>query len=64
MKSVFMNLSFQMAANNSVSCNDIYLHFICSGTSDLALGILKILIPLCFREVLKPAIEQFAPGMM
>ena len=40
------------------------LHFICSGTPDFVFGILKILIPLCFQEVLQPAIEQFATCMM
>ena len=40
------------------------LHFICSGTPDFAFGVLKILILLYIQEVLQPAIEQFAPGMM
>ena len=30
--------------------------FLCSGILDLALGILKMLIRLCFRYVLQPAV--------
>ena len=30
--------------------------FLCSGISDLALGILKMLIRVCFRDVLQPSL--------
>ena len=37
---------------------DVYMFFfpfICSGIPGLALGILKMLIPVCFRDALQPA---------
>ena len=33
-----------------------FLTFLCSGIPDLALGILKILICVCFRDALQPAV--------
>ena len=38
--------------------------FLCSGIPDLALGILKMLICVCFHDVLQPALYQFVPGMI
>ena len=38
--------------------------FLCSGIPDLALGILKMLIRVCFCGVLQPAVCYFAPGMI
>ena len=38
--------------------------FLCSGIPDLALGILKMLTRVCFRDVLQPALYQFVPGMI
>ena len=34
----------------------IFISFLYSGISDLALGILKMLIHVCFRDVLQPAV--------
>ena len=36
---------------------------LCSGISDLALGILNMLIHISFRDVLQPTVYQFVPGM-
>ena len=33
-----------------------FLSFLCSAIPDLDLGILKILIRVCFRDVLQPAV--------
>ena len=33
-----------------------FFPFLCSGIADLALGILKMLIRVCFRDVLQPAV--------
>ena len=33
-----------------------FLPFLCSGILDLILGILKMLIRVCFRDVLQPAV--------
>ena len=33
-----------------------FLSFLCSGIPDLATGILKMLIRVCFRDVLQPAV--------
>ena len=40
-----------------------FFPFLCSGIPDLALGILKMLIRLCFRDLLQPAVYKFFPGM-
>ena len=36
----------------------MFFSFLCSRISDLTLGILKILIGVCFRNVLQPAFSQ------
>ena len=41
-----------------------FFPFLCSGIPDLALGILKKLICVCFRDVLQPAVYKFVPGMI
>ena len=40
-----------------------FLPFLCSGIPDLASGILKMLIRLCFRDLLQAAVYKFVPGM-
>ena len=40
-----------------------FFPFLCSDIPDLALGILKMLIHLCFRDLLQPAVYKFFPGM-
>ena len=34
----------------------LFFPFLCSGIPDLALGILKMLIRVCFRDVFQPAV--------
>ena len=41
-----------------------FLPFLCSGIPDLALGILRMLIGVCFRDVLQPAFYQSVSGMI
>ena len=41
-----------------------FFPFLCSGIPDLALGIEKVLICVCFRDALQPEFYQFVPGMM
>ena len=41
-----------------------FFPFLCSVIPDLALGTLKKLICICFRNVLQPAVYKFVPGMM
>ena len=41
-----------------------FLPFLCSGIPDLALRILRMLIGVCFRDVLQPAFYQFVSGMI
>ena len=41
-----------------------FFPYLSSGISDLALGILKMLIRVCLRDVLQPPIYQFVPGMI
>ena len=42
----------------------IFFLFLCSSIPDLALGILKMLIRVSFREVSESAVYQFDPGMI
>ena len=41
-----------------------FFPFLCSGIPDLALGILKKLICVCFHDVLQPAVYKFVSGMI
>ena len=41
-----------------------FFTFLCSSIPDLALGILKMLICVCFRDVLQPTVYLFVPGMI
>ena len=41
-----------------------FFSFLCSVIPDLDLVILKMLIRVCFRDVLQPAVYQFVPGMI
>ena len=46
-----------------VDAHMFFFPFLWSGISDLALGILKMLIGVYFRNVLQSAFYQFVPGM-
>ena len=41
-----------------------FISFLCFGIPDLPLGILNMLIRVCFRDVLQPTVYSFVPGMM
>ena len=41
-----------------------FFSFLCSAIPDLDLGILKMLIRVCFRDVLQPGVYWFVPGMI
>ena len=41
-----------------------FFPFLCSGITDLAFGILKMLIFVCFPDVLQPTVYYFVPGMI
>ena len=41
-----------------------FFSFLCSFIPDLDLGILKMLIRVCFGDVLQPAAYKFVPGMI
>ena len=41
-----------------------FFPFLCFGIPDLALGILKMLIHVCFLNVLQPAVYCFFPGSL
>ena len=41
-----------------------FFSFLCSVIPDLDLVILKMLIRVCFRDVLQPAVYQYVPGMI
>ena len=38
--------------------------FLCSAIPDLDLGILTMLIHVCFYDVLQPGVYEFVPGMI
>ena len=42
----------------------LFFPFLCSGIPDLALGILKMLIRVCFLDVLQPPVYYFFPYMI
>ena len=42
----------------------MFLSFLRSGIPDFALGILKMLVGVPFRDALQPALYQFLPGMI
>ena len=41
-----------------------FFPFLCAGIPDIALGILKMLIRVCFHDALQPAVYEFVPDMM
>ena len=41
-----------------------FFPFLCSAIPDLDLRILKMLIRVCFRDALQPAVYSFVPGMI
>ena len=41
-----------------------FFSFLCSAIPDLDLGISKMLIRVCFRDVLQPGVYQFVPGLI
>ena len=41
-----------------------FFPFLCSAIPDLELGILKMLISVCFHNVLQPAVYKFVPAMI
>ena len=42
----------------------LFFPVFCFGIPDLALGILEMLIGVCFGDVLQPELYQFVPGMI
>ena len=42
----------------------LFFSFLCSAILDLALRILKMLIGVCFRDVLQPGAYSFVPDMI
>ena len=42
----------------------LFFPFLCSGIPELALGILKKLIGVCFRDVLQPGFYQLVSSMI
>ena len=41
-----------------------FFPFLCSGIPDLDLAFSKMLIHVCFRDVLQPAVSQYVSGMI
>ena len=41
----------------TIDVHMFFFPYLCSGIPDLALGILKMLIHVCFRDVLQPAVH-------
>ena len=41
-----------------------FFSFLCSAIPDLDLEVLKMLIRVCFRDVLQPGVFWFVPGMI
>ena len=59
------NLEHSLMNEKKIDVHMFFFSFLCSGgIPDLALGILKTLIRVCFRDVLQPAVYQFVPVMI
>ena len=50
------DLEHSLLKQKKIDVNMFFFPFSCSGIPDLALGILKMLICICFRDVLQPAV--------
>ena len=50
------NLEHSLMNEKIIDLHMFFFPFLCSGIPDLALGILKMLIRVCFRDVLQPAV--------
>ena len=59
-----VDLEHSLMKEKKVDVHMFFLPFLCSGIPDLALRILRMLIGVCFRDVLQPAFYQFVSGMI
>ena len=59
-----VDLEHGLKKENKIGVHMFFFPFWCSGILDLALGILKMLLGVCFHDVLQPAFYQFVPGMI
>ena len=50
------DLEQSLMKEKNIDVHRLFFPFLCSGIPDLALGILKMLICVCFRDVLQPAV--------
>ena len=57
------NLEHGLMKEKNIDVPMFFFPFLCSGIPAFALGILKMLIPACFRDVLQPAVYYFVPGI-
>ena len=58
------NLKHSLIKEKKVDFHMFFFPFLCSGILYLALGILQMLICVCFRDGLHPAIYQCIPAMI
>ena len=50
------DLEHSLMKEKKIDVHMFLFRFLCSGIPDLALGILKMLIRVCFRDVLQPGV--------
>ena len=50
------DLEHSLMKEKKIDVHMLFFPFLCSGIPDLALGILKMLICVCFLDVLQPAV--------
>ena len=50
------DLEYSLMKEKKIDIHMLFFPFLCSGIPDLALGILKMLIRVKFRDVLQPAV--------
>ena len=58
------DVEHSLMKEKKIDVHMFFFPFLCSGIPDLALGILKMLIRVSFRDGLQPAVYWFVPGMI
>ena len=53
-----------VSRNKKVGLRMFFFSILCSAIPDLDLGILKMLIRVCFRDVVQPGVYSFVAGMI
>ena len=58
------DLEHSLMKEKKIDLHMFFFVFLGSAIPDLDLGILKMLLGVCFRDVLQPEVYEFVPGMI